>query len=55
MSKDNLGKAGGRQGELVKQPMEAGTPKTGFDSAPRGDFNKFEPLHGHGGSNPGAH
>lgn len=55
MSKDNLGRAGNRQAEQTKPAMEAGTPKTGFDSAPKGEFNKFEALKGFGGSNPGAH
>lgn len=51
----DLGKQGGKAAAPNFEPMEAGTPKTGFDSAPDGEFNKFEPLHGHGGSNKGAH
>lgn len=52
---DNLGKQGGKAPSPTKQPEEGGTPKTGFDSAPRGDFQKFEPLHGHHGTGAPAH
>lgn len=51
----DFGNAGGKAGVHYKDEVEGGTPKTGFDNAPSGEFNKFEPLHGHGGSNKGAH
>lgn len=54
MSKD-LGNAGGKAPVSYKQPTVGGRPKTGFDSAPEGEFNKFEARHGFGGSNSGAH
>lgn len=52
---DNLGKQGGKAAAPTKQPEEGGTPKTGFDHAPRGDFQKFEDAKGHGGTGRGAH
>jgi hypothetical protein len=51
----DLGKAGSKAPVNYKEEIEAGTPKTGFDSAPRGEKMQFEPLHGHGGSGKGAH
>lgn len=54
MSKD-LGTAGDKAPVSYYQPDEAGTPKTGFDSAPKGEISKFDMLHGFGGSNSGAH
>lgn len=54
MAKD-MGTAGGKDAVHYFQPLAEGEPTTGFDSAPKGEFNKFEPLHGFGGSNRGAH
>lgn len=54
MSKD-LGTQGGKAPSPNTEPIEGGTPRTGFDSAPKGEKMNFEPLHGHGGSNRGAH
>lgn len=51
----DMGKAGSKAPVHYKDEVEAGTPKTGFDEAPHGDKMNFEPLHGHGGSNKGAH
>lgn len=52
---DNLGTAGGKAPAPTKQPIEGGTPKTGFDSAPRGDSALFDAPRGFGGSGKGAH
>lgn len=47
---------GGKAASPTKEPIEGGTPKGGgYDSAPRGSKMNFDPLHGHGGSTPGAH
>ena len=52
----DLGSQGGKAASPTKQPAEGGTPKnTGNQSAPRSEQMNFEPLHGHGGSNKGAH
>lgn len=52
----DLGKQGGKAAAPTKAPIEGGTPKGGgYDSAPNGDKMNFEKLHGHGGSNKGAH
>lgn len=52
----DLGKQGGKAASPVKKPIEGGKPlNTGNQSAPRSDHMLFEPLHGHGGSNRGAH
>lgn len=51
----DMGKQGGKAPSPVKPVTEGGTPKTGFDSAPRGDSALFENPKGFGGSNKGAH
>ena len=54
MSKD-LGKQGGKAPAYNKPVTKGGTPKTGFDHAPKGDSALFEMRKGFGGSNKGAH
>lgn len=51
----DFGKKGSKAPVSYKHEQEAGVPHTGFDEAPKGEFNKFEPLHGHHGTNKGAH
>lgn len=50
----DLGKQGGKAASPRTDPREAGTPKTGFDSAPGNQWQTFHAPQGHGGSNPGA-
>lgn len=54
MSKD-FGNAGGKEAATYKQPEEAGTPKTGFDSAPKAEAYTFKPGPSIGGTGRGAH
>ena len=52
----DLGSQGDKAASPVKQAAQGGTPKAGgYDSAPKSDQMNFEGLHGHGGSNKGAH
>lgn len=51
----DLGKQGGKEGASYKKPEEAGTPKTGFDSAPKGEFATYATPPGIGGTGKGAH
>ncbi len=51
----DLGAQGGNEAAKYKKPDEAGTPKTGFDSAPKSEVHTFHTPKGIGGSNRGAH
>lgn len=51
----DLGKAGGKAAAPTKQPMEDGSPRKGVDEPAKNRQMEFEPLHGFGGTNPGAH
>lgn len=51
----DLGTQGGKEGASYKKPVEAGTPKTGFDSAPKAEFATFNHPDGIGGTGRGAH
>lgn len=45
----------GVQATPYKDPEEGGTPKTGYDSAPKGEFATFGTPGGIGGTGKGAH
>ena len=51
----DLGKQGGKTPATYKKSEEAGTPKTGFDSAPKGEFATFKTPPGIGGTGKGVH
>lgn len=51
----DLGTQGGREGASYKTPEEGGTPKTGFDSAPKSEIATFYTPPGIGGTGRGAH
>lgn len=51
----DLGTQGGKEAATYKTPENAGTPKTGFDSAPKGEFATFQTPEGIGGTGKGAH
>lgn len=51
----DFGKKGSKESASYFHEQEAGVPHTGFDEAPRGEFQKFEKPGGHHGTNPGAH
>lgn len=50
----DLGKQGGNAPAPKTAPRESGTPRTGFGSAPRNEWQTFSTPKGTGGSNPGA-
>lgn len=51
----DLGSQGDKAPVHYKDPEEGGTPKTGFDSAPKSSTFNFEDTKGFGGTNKGAH
>lgn len=51
----DMGTKGGKDSATYKQPEDAGTPKTGFDSAPKGEFVTFATRAPIGGTGKGAH